>query len=195
MNTILHAQNFSFPGYSNYHPTLIFSKGIADNFPEKNERSVPINSGQVRKTLSIIMADDDEDDRDLFKEALEITGSDVNVQFAEDGKRLLEMLIKNNEIPDLIFLDLNMPHKSGMECLAEIRKNDRLKNIPIVIYSTSSSPKDINDSFDHGANLYIKKPNSFNELQVITSKVLSLNWNKYQPHFSRTQFLFSHKTE
>jgi CheY-like chemotaxis protein len=88
-----------------------------------------------------------------------------------------------------------MPHKSGIECLAEIRQDQRLQHIPVVIYSTSSSLKDINDTFDKGANLYVKKPNSFSELRLITAKVLALNWNKYKPYFSRSQFLFSSKTE
>ena len=87
-----------------------------------------------------------------------------------------------------------MPHKSGFECLLEIRQTDRLKHIPVVIYSTSSSIKDIEETFEKGANLYVKKPSSFQDLENITSRVLQLDWNKYKPHASRQQFVFSSKT-
>lgn len=195
MNTFFNQPNLSFPGNYIYNPAVIFTDGSMNNFNEKKGKIAPTSNDKTRKTITIILADDDEDDRDLFKEAMEINAPEVKLQFAEDGKCLLDILDKSKDVPDLIFLDLNMPHKSGMECLAEIRKDKRFKDIPVIIYSTSSSMKDINDTFDKGANLYVKKPNSFNELQQITNKVLSLDWNKYKPHSSRMQFLFSSKTE
>ncbi len=178
-----------------YDPARIFSHGYTDPSADKKEVPAFEKSIRDRTKLSLVMADDDEDDRDLFKEALEKTGRDIQLRFAEDGKRLLDLLAGLSEPPDIIFLDLNMPHKSGLECLTEIRNTEHLKHIPVVIYSTSSSMKDINDMFDKGANLYVRKPNSFHEMQQITAKVLLLNWNKYAPWNSRSQYLFSPKTE
>ena len=195
MNLLFTPQTFSFPGNRVYDPTWIFSHGGTEHPPENNEKAAYGTSPQAGKQLNIVMADDDEDDRELFKEALEKTGRDIHLQFAEDGKRLIDLLSGRATPPDLIFLDLNMPHKSGLECLTEIRNSALLKHVPVVIYSTSSSMKDVNDTYDHGANLYIRKPNSFSELQQISARVLQLNWNKYTPWNSRSHYLFSSKTE
>ena len=130
----------------------------------------------------------------MFAEAIEQLGIKVKLDFAEDGSILMNMLHDETRgVPDLIFLDLNMPNKTGRECLEMIRREARLKTIPVVIYSTSSSPKDIDETFEGGANLYVRKPYSFKELQLISRKILGLNWDKYKPHTSRSQFLFSVK--
>ena len=145
------------------------------------------------QSFNIILADDDNDDRDFFKDALESSLFKVSLEFAEDGRFLTEILHRMKQLPDLIFLDLNMPHKSGGECLVEIRKTERLKNIPVIIYSTSSSLKDIDESYLNGANLYVKKPSTFNELKEIITHVLKLDWNIYKPHSARQQFLYTSK--
>jgi CheY-like chemotaxis protein len=142
----------------------------------------------------IFLADDDADDRAMLQEVITEIDSTIQLICAEDGSLLLQLLqSKQYSLPDLIFLDLNMPNKNGKECLDEIRKSERLKHIPIVIYSTSSSPKDIEDTFDKGANLYIRKPSSFNELRAITKEVLSLNWEYHKPFTMKNIFVFSHK--
>ncbi|MEP7171012.1 MAG: response regulator [Bacteroidota bacterium] len=110
---------------------------------EKKEKTEITGNTIAGKKISILLADDDADDRDLFKEAIEETKLNVNLDFAEDGKCLIDLLCNEKRLPDLIFLDLNMPYKTGMECLAEIRNNSTFKDIPVVIYSTSSSIKDL----------------------------------------------------
>jgi CheY-like chemotaxis protein len=140
----------------------------------------------------IFLADDDADDRAMFEEVIEEIDATIQLTCAEDGMILLQLL--NSEkysLPHLIFLDLNMPNKNGKECLDEIRRSERLKNIPIVIYSTSSSPKDIEDTFEKGANLYVRKPSSFNELRKITKDVLSIDWECHKPFEKRNIFVFS----
>lgn len=76
-------------------------------------------------------------------------------------------------IPDFIFLDLNMPRKNGKECLTEIRQNDQTQKIPVVIYTTSARPSDIEETFQAGASCFLRKPNSFNELTTLLTKLIT----------------------
>jgi CheY-like chemotaxis protein len=149
---------------------------------------------RANKPIIVFLADDDSDDRAMFEEVITEIDSSIQLTCAEDGRVLLQLLeSRKSPLPHLIFLDLNMPNKNGKECLDEIRKSERLKNIPIVIYSTSSSPKDIDETFEKGANLYVRKPSSFNELRAITSDVLSLDWEKHKPFCAKNIFVFSYK--
>lgn len=173
----------------NCETILLFSSTFKS--PIKNhDKTAGIDTNETRLTMQIILADDDEDDRDLFKEALQEISIKTNLEVEKDGKSLIEFLNRRSVLPDLIFLDLNMPHKSGKDCLAEIRKDERLKNIPVLIYSTSSLPKDIEDTFQLGANLYVKKPASFNELTDYLNELLTMDWNKHKPHVMRNQYFF-----
>jgi CheY-like chemotaxis protein len=145
-----------------------------------------------KKVLRIILADDDEDDRDLFEEAI---SAHAHIQFdkAKDGMELMNKLNSTENVPHIIFLDLNMPGKNGKKCLEEIRSNKKFSHIPVVIYSTSSNNKDIDDTHALGANLYIRKPNSFQELTEVVKKVFSLDWNEYQPNNLKKNFVFTAK--
>lgn len=141
------------------------------------------------KNLRILLADDDPDDRELFAEAIE--SHDTEVDSVPNGIQLMENLSQNDALPDLVFIDLNMPEKSGKECLSEIRNHERLKDIPVIIYSTSSSRKDIDDTFELGANLYITKPNSFSELKKALRKILQIDWSEYRPKSHYSNFVYS----
>lgn len=146
-----------------------------------------------KNPVVIFLADDDVDDRSMFEEVITEIDQSIQLTCVEDGMMLLQLLkSENNDLPHLIFLDLNMPNKNGKECLDEIRKSERLKHIPVVIYSTSSSPKDIDDTFDKGANLYVRKPSSFNELRSITRAVLSIDWQIHKPYEMKSIYVFSH---
>ena len=126
----------------------------------------------------IFHADDDEDDRELFVDALrEIDPSVILVQ-AEDGLQLMEILntIKD-PIPEILFLDINMPGKGGFECLEEIRKQEgRVKEINVIILSTSNAPQDIEKSLELGASFYAVKPNQFDVLKSFVKDVLEIDW-------------------
>ena len=126
----------------------------------------------------ILLADDDEDDCILFEDALkEICPHRSNLTTANDGLRLMQLLGAPVPIsPDIIFLDLNMPVKNGFQCLSEIRKNDELKAIPIVIFSTTTQKEAIDKVYQDGANLYIRKPGSFAKLKNVIERVLSMDW-------------------
>lgn len=143
-----------------------------------------------KNALHILLADDDEDDRLFFKDAFEEVKVQTKVEFVFDGMQLMEYLLQpESKLPDVLFLDLNMPKKTGKECLAEIKQNDRLKNIIIAIYSTSSSEQDIEDTFIQGANIYIKKPSDFNDLKKIINEVLTVNWHYQTSGLNRDNFL------
>jgi CheY-like chemotaxis protein len=127
--------------------------------------------------LMILLADDDESDRYLFKEAMGELKIKSVVHTVNNGTQLMDYLNKKDTaLPDLLFLDLNMPRKNGLECLIEIRNNEKIKNIPIAIYSTSASKNDIEETFRHGANVYIKKPSDFNILKQLLAKVVSADY-------------------
>jgi len=124
-------------------------------------------------TLHLLLADDDEADRLIFTEAFSELKIKTNVNTVNNGVQLMEWLtMKNANLPHLIFLDLNMPGKNGMQCLKEIKSNEKLNNIFIAIYSTSESEKDIEETFCNGANIYITKPADFKMLKQVLEKAI-----------------------
>jgi len=141
-------------------------------------------------TLNIALADDDEDDRFLFKDAIDEIKIKTKLSLFNNGKELMDYLTLPNVIlPEVIFLDLNMPIKNGMQCLKEIRENPNLNDLSVAIYSTSSSEKDIEETFINGANIYINKPTNFAALKAAIEKVLQLNWQYQTSALNRDNFL------
>ena len=118
-----------------------------------------------------LLADDDMDDTLLFCEALETVDETVTCYCATHGQEALEILAKE-KLPDLIFLDINMPRMNGWECLKRIKQNTAYANIPILVYSTSSHPKDINTALDLGALCFFSKPNNFDDLKNILEVIV-----------------------
>lgn len=125
---------------------------------------------KLPKTIHLLMADDDADDRQMTKEALD-EGRVLNeIAFVEDGEQLMDYLHGRGRYaggeprPDLILLDLNMPRKDGREALAEIKGDPALRQIPVVILTTSKAEEDIFRSYDLGVNSYVTKPVTFNGL-------------------------------
>lgn len=114
--------------------------------------------------MTILYADDDHDDRELMSEAFSQIDPSISCLVASDGKEALDILNQNSDLPDYIFLDINMPVMDGKTCLEELKKNKRLKNIPVVIYSTTRNIQEINQLYDLGASTFIHKPANFNEL-------------------------------
>jgi CheY-like chemotaxis protein len=122
--------------------------------------------------LIVLMADDDEDDQMFAQDAFEESGLPHDINFVNDGEALIEYLNgcletdgpSRTMLPDLILLDLNMPRKDGREALREIKANPKLRHIPVVVLTTSSSDGDVYKSYDIGANSYITKPVTFDSL-------------------------------
>ena len=140
--------------------------------------------------IYIILADDDEDDRLLFTDAFEELRINTKVNTFNDGVELMEYLNTPNAVlPNVLFLDLNMPKKNGIECLYDIKKDDRFSEIAIAIFSTSSSEEHIEETFVQGANIYIKKPSDFSTLKKVLSDVVTINWQYYTSGLNRDNFL------
>jgi CheY-like chemotaxis protein len=130
-----------------------------------------------KKSVHIMLADDDEGSRAIFIEAISEIAPHVKVSVAINGRKLMSTLLASDEnLPDIIFLDLNMPLKNGWECLQEIRNNEMLKDIPVIIYSTSANREHIDQTYDGGANFYLIKPDSFSDLKLLAKNILSLDW-------------------
>lgn len=123
--------------------------------------------------MNIWLADDDQDDRELLQEALKgLAYLDFSVTAFRDGRELLQGLSGNPEIPDLIFLDLNMPGINGFECLKNLRENAIFRKVQVAIYSTSSAEQDMSMAFEMGADVYMKKPDNFQRLQAMLDNLL-----------------------
>lgn len=126
-------------------------------------------------SLNIILADDDLDDVFLFKSAVEELALSIKLATVYDGEKLMKRLSqKTLDLPDAIFLDLNMPLKSGQECLTEIKENEELNHLPVIIFSTGYQQTVVDNLYDNGAHYYIQKPSSFEILQNLIKKALIL---------------------
>jgi CheY-like chemotaxis protein len=128
------------------------------------------------RSLLIYLADDDEDDRLLFSEALSCINAPVSLISAEDGNKLMQILNGQPQLPDIIFLDLNMPHKNGKETLRELRAQSTYSTIPVIIYSTSTSILDIDESFESGADMYLEKPYTIDHLVKMLDRIIASDW-------------------
>jgi CheY-like chemotaxis protein len=129
-----------------------------------------------RKTFFIV--DDDIDDQELFIEAVNEVDKSINCFSASDCEEALNLLKSGTvELPDMIFLDLNMPRLNGKQCLTELKRQANLKHIPVIIYSTSSEKRDIEETSRLGAAHFLTKPNKFEELCSALSYVLSRDWS------------------
>jgi CheY-like chemotaxis protein len=129
--------------------------------------------------LKILLAEDDRDDRFFFEKALKEIKTAAQLTTVNDGEELMSHLFQNTySLPDIIFLDLSMPRKTGYECLAEIKQNIILKDIPIVMFSTFYArdinyEKNIIDMLGEiGAHDYIRKPSSFEQLKLVIENAL-----------------------
>jgi len=143
-------------------------------------------------SLFILLADDDEDDCIFFRDALQEIRVKTNLTIVNDGSQLMRYLDNaDNRVPDIVFLDLNMPVLNGIDSLIEIRKKSRLKELAIAIYSTSSSDENVEEAFINGANIYLQKPNDFSVLKVILEHVITLNWQYNTSGLKKENFLLN----
>jgi len=137
----------------------------------------------VRKSILFLMADDDEDDRMMAQDALAEARVSNSIRFVEDGEELMDYLRRKGKYadpadaprPGLILLDLNMPKKDGREALKEIKSDPGLRQIPVVVMTTSKAEEDVLRSYDCGVNSFITKPVSFAGL-VDIMKALGRYW-------------------
>ena len=140
--------------------------------------------------LNLLLADDDQDDCMFFKEALEELLGESFLTTVNDGEELMELLSTNHDtLPDLLFLDLNMPRKNGFECLSEIKLNERLRSLPVVVFSTSFDRDVIDMLYENGAQHYIRKPGEFSGLKKALQEALKITCRTNPPRPSKENFV------
>ncbi|HMT30155.1 MAG TPA: response regulator [Bacteroidia bacterium] len=139
---------------------------------------------------NLLLADDDIDDCIFFKDALDELALSVTLTTVNDGVQLMNYLsVLSGQLPDMLFLDLNMPLKSGFDCLLEIKQFDKYKKLPVIIFSTSLSMDVVELLYQKGAYYYIRKPGEYGKLKkIILEAITHISHNKFvQP--SRDEFI------
>jgi CheY-like chemotaxis protein len=143
--------------------------------------------------VHLLLADDDSDDRAFFCEAIQKVPINVELSVVKDGEELMQWLLKTpDSLPDLLFLDINMPRKNGHECLKEIKQHPTLKSLPVIILSTAANPREIELLYTNGAQYYVQKPNEFSQLVHVIEDVLKMDKEKQRVQPAKENFVFQH---
>ena len=127
--------------------------------------------------IKILFADNDKDDFMLFRDALNETKIHAEISSVYDGEHLIEVLKNSSTLPDILFLDLNMPRKNGFECLIEIKLLKNCMQLPIIIFSTSYDQKMVEQLYKNGARYYVRKPAEFSDLKCTIQNAINLTIN------------------
>jgi CheY-like chemotaxis protein len=143
---------------------------------------------------TFLLVDDDIDDTFLFREVLSEVAPQVALRTAVNGQEAIESLLAPAQpLPQLIFLDLNMPKMDGKQCLLALKQDERLQHIPVIMYTTSSHSRDIEETMQNGAISFITKPSHISELRIILSSLANntgSNLEKTLRHLSQSQNTF-----
>ncbi|MCI9844588.1 response regulator [Flavobacterium pectinovorum] len=144
-----------------------------------------------KQIYSVLLADDDDDDCIFFKEALDELSLPVKLVTVNDGVELMGFLKANisGSLPDILFLDLNMPRKNGYECLTEIKEIEEMKGLSVVIFSTSQDSEIVNLMYEKGAVFYIRKPGDFSKLKKVIGEALAKASENNFKQPAREQFI------
>ncbi len=139
---------------------------------------------------SIYLADDDADDREIFKQAVTEVCPDMELTCASDGSALIKKLHTNvPPLPDIIFLDINMPIMNGHDAIATLKKESAFNNIPIVVYSTSGAAKDIDAMYNAGADFFITKPLNYTGIKSLIQKICVMDFGEGYTRPAKENFL------
>lgn len=143
------------------------------------------------KKPHILLADDDPDDRFFFNHAVRELSIPVELTSVNDGEQLIKYLFENSDtLPDVLFLDLNMPRKNGSECLTEIKADEKFRQLPVIIYSTSLHEDLANELYEKGAHFYVRK-SELRELRKVLDYILNLISAKKFTRPPRDKFVLS----
>ena len=127
------------------------------------------------KPIHLLLADDDKDDCMFFGEALEELPISTHFTTVHDGEQLIQLLASDKgQLPHVLFLDLNIPRKNGLECLSEIKHNNKLKELFVIMFTTSSEQSIVNRLYKSGAHYYIRKPAEFTQLKKLIHQALTI---------------------
>ncbi len=138
-------------------------------------------------TLNILLMDDDEDDCLFFRDALKELSLPVQLLYGQNSE-LLSIYLDAAK-PDLVFLDINMPGKNGLQCLHELKANEKYKHLPVIMYSVANDVRIVEQTFSAGAHRYLVKPYAEHNFPVSLKKVLQIDWKSPQPAPKREEFL------
>ncbi|MFZ1677891.1 MAG: response regulator [Saprospiraceae bacterium] len=142
-----------------------------------------------KNKIHILLADDDKDDCRLFQEALNDLPVETELITVPNGEQLMELLSKKRKrLPDVLFLDLNMPRKNGFSSLGEIKRNNDLDQLPVIIFSTATEEEKVRQVYKDAAHYYIRKPATFTELKNVILKVLNMIQDKNMPLPTKENF-------
>jgi len=142
--------------------------------------------------LRILLADDDIDDCAFFKGALDDFPLSTFFTAVHNGEQLMQLLTNETiELPQVIFLDLNMPRKNGFECLSAIKLNKKLDHLPVIMYSTSLEQEVVNLLYRNGARHFIRKPSEFSSFKKIIQQALMLISQENTPQPLREDFVLT----
>ena len=126
----------------------------------------------------------------FFEKALREISITTQLTSVSDGERLMDHLSKNlGKLPDVLFLDLNMPRKSGFECLSEIKLIDKLKDLPVIIFSTSLNMEVVDLLYQKGAHYYIRKPGEYDKLKKVILEAITLTSKNKLTQPTRDKFI------
>jgi CheY-like chemotaxis protein len=134
-----------------------------------------VKKDEMQKVSNILFVDDDSDDQYLFRTALESVDKTINLQIADSGDDAFEIL-NHKVLPDVIVLDLNMPMMGGREFLQSLKQRPVFKDLPVIIFSTSSNPKDKEETNELGAVGFITKPSEYGELCSYVKTIAEREW-------------------
>lgn len=129
----------------------------------------------MNKIATVWLADDDEDDCLVFGDVLAELQHPPLLTCARNGQDLLDQLHASSALPDIIFLDVNMPLRDGISALADIKRDARLKELPVIMLSTSAQQAALERAFTLGARGFVKKPDTFGSLKAILEKVFEFD--------------------
>jgi len=139
---------------------------------------------------NLLLADDDIDDCIFFEDALKELPISATLSTVNNGIQLMNYLLaKSDDLPDVLFLDLNMPRKNGIECLTEIKLNDTLKDLPVIIFSTSFNLEVVDLFYQKGAHYYIRKPGEYEKLRKIILEAVTLTSQDKLTRPTRDKFI------
>jgi CheY-like chemotaxis protein len=131
------------------------------------------------ESTHIFYTDDDEDDQELFRDALMEVDANLVLTTTDNGADLLRLLASPSSAPRLIFLDLNMPRYDGYEVLQVLRRDEKMKNYPVVVFSTTSDPSAVNRTREIGANMFVPKPQTYNGIKQAIKTCINMDWQHF----------------
>ena len=142
------------------------------------------------KKTEVLIVDDNMVEIILFKEAMKWAEIPAKINMVSDGVQAMQLLAQlDGNLPDLIFLDINMPRKDGKQCLVEIRNDKKFQNTPVIMFTTTDDPREIDETYKKGANLFVTKPYSIDTLKTLLKKIFSLDWREYLPHPAKDKYV------